>query len=85
MADIQASLLTYVTTAAGSQAKGLFSQDPTLNVAKQAQQAPQGGQGDKKVPPKDERSWLQKNWIFLLPLGLVVSISATSNLLPSDA
>ena len=31
-----------------------------------------GGEGKKKVPVKDERSWILKNWIFLVPAGLLV-------------
>lgn len=30
------------------------------------------GEGRKKVPVKDERHWLVKNWIFLIPAGMLV-------------
>ncbi|KAL3137666.1 hypothetical protein ABBQ38_004941 [Trebouxia sp. C0009 RCD-2024] len=31
-----------------------------------------GSVGKKKIPVKDERSWILKNWIFLVPAGLLV-------------
>ncbi|KAL3150763.1 hypothetical protein ABBQ32_000537 [Trebouxia sp. C0010 RCD-2024] len=42
----------------------------------ESQDTAQGGgvssEGKKKVPVKDERSWILKNWIFLVPAGLLV-------------
>lgn len=32
----------------------------------------EGKEGGKEPPPPDERSWLQKNWLLLLPVGFVV-------------
>jgi hypothetical protein len=32
-----------------------------------------GGDPKKKAPVKDERSWIMKNWIFLIPAGMLVS------------
>lgn len=29
----------------------------------------------KEEPPPDERTWLQKNWLLLLPVGFVVRSS----------
>ena len=52
--------------------------------AKQA--AADGKEGPKKAPPKDERPWLQKNWIFLIPAGMLVRLSyALQTSLQSDA
>ena len=31
-----------------------------------------GGEAKKKTPVKDERSWIMKNWIFLIPAGMLV-------------
>lgn len=31
-----------------------------------------GGKRKRKQPPPDDRTWLQKNWMLVLPLGLVV-------------
>lgn len=31
-----------------------------------------GGDAKKKTPVKDERSWIMKNWIFLIPAGMLV-------------
>ena len=36
-----------------------------------------GGEGKKKVPVKDERSWILKNWIFLVPAGMLVRTAAS--------
>ena len=36
-----------------------------------------GGEGKKKVPVKDERSWFLKNWIFLVPAGMLVCTPAS--------
>lgn len=35
-----------------------------------------GGDPKKKAPVKDERSWIMKNWIFLIPAGMLVSCSS---------
>lgn len=32
-----------------------------------------GGTRAKPAPKPDERTWIQKNWLFLVPIGLVVS------------
>lgn len=32
-----------------------------------------GAPGGKKAPPPDERSWLAKNWMIVMPLGFIVS------------
>lgn len=46
-------------------------------VAPQAGGAPGGGpggaagQGAKSPPPEEEKTWLQKNWIYLIPLFFV--------------
>ncbi len=34
-----------------------------------------GSDPKKKAPVKDERSWIMKNWIFLIPAGMLVSCS----------
>ncbi|KAL0033789.1 hypothetical protein WJX77_005187 [Trebouxia sp. C0004] len=31
-----------------------------------------GGDPKKKAPVKDERSWIMKNWIFLIPAGMLL-------------
>lgn len=46
-------------------------------AGQQRQQQQQGGAAasgkeGKAAPPPDERSWIQKNWIFLIPIGLLV-------------
>ena len=41
------------------------SQDPG------SEQGPDG-EPRKKIPKKDERTWIQKNWIFLIPAGMLV-------------
>lgn len=41
----------------------------------ESQDAAQGGGAGsegKKMPVKDERSWIMKNWIFLVPAGMLV-------------
>ena len=49
-------------------------------VQRQGQQQGAGG-GDgtgaqgKPAPKPDERTWIQKNWLFLVPIGLIVSPS----------
>jgi len=42
-----------------------------------------GGDPKKKAPVKDERSWIMKNWIFLIPAGMLVNYS-TLNAWPSS-
>lgn len=41
------------------------SQDPGYKLGLE-------GEGRKKVPVKDERHWLVKNWIFLIPAGMLL-------------
>jgi hypothetical protein len=47
------------------------------------QQGAGGGDADgaqgKPVPKPDERTWIQKNWLFLVPIGLIVSRNAQHN------
>lgn len=53
------------------QAKG---RAPASDLAGARTPLAEGEEGAGEVePPKDERSWLQKNWLILLPLGFVVS------------
>ena len=54
--------------------------DAQARLAAQQEEAQVEGQGEgeggtkgKKQPPKDERTWLQKNWMMLLGVGLLVS------------
>ena len=43
------------------------------------QQGAGGGEGTqgKPAPKPDERTWIQKNWLFLVPIGLIVSRTAS--------
>lgn len=47
----------------------------------QVQESGEGAQpggaapGGKKAPPPDDRTWLQKNWMMVLPLGFIVRFS----------
>ncbi len=34
--------------------------------------------GDKEAPPPDNRTWLQKNWIYFLPVAFMVMPLLTS-------
>ena len=48
---------------------------PASGVFTTQDEAAEGGgaqPGEVEVPAKDERSWIQKNWLILLPLGFVV-------------
>lgn len=52
------------------QAKG---RAPASDLAGARTPLAEGEEGAGEVePPKDERSWLQKNWLILLPLGFVL-------------
>ena len=51
-------------------------------AAKQAGQSAQeggagGGEGEKEAPPPDNRTWLQKNWIYFLPVAFMVICAST--------
>lgn len=61
---------------------GSLQQEPAAAAGEQqqaGQQAAQGGAGEKggadarKPPQPDDRTWLQKNWMLVLPLGFIVS------------
>ena len=38
-----------------------------------------GSDAKKKVPVKDERSWIMKNWIFLIPAGMLVHVCSSAS------
>ncbi len=40
----------------------------------QGQQREKQGKKGKPAPPSDDRNFLQKNWIFMVPVGLLVRL-----------
>ncbi len=53
---------------------------PGLPAKPEATKRPPGKEGDKgedaPPPPPDTRSWLQKNWIFAVPVVMIVRAPA---------
>jgi len=41
----------------------------------QGQERQKQGKKGKPAPPSDDRNFLQKNWIFMVPVGLLVRLS----------
>lgn len=66
-------LPAYSRVCAGLEPSGL-PEGTTIYPESQEPGSGQGldGEGKKKVPVKDERNWLLKNWIFLIPAGMLV-------------
>eukprot|EP00891_Asterochloris_glomerata_P004267 jgi/Astpho2/4267/fgenesh1_pg.00064_%23_62_t len=58
----------------GSPLQGQDPQQPGQRQQQGAAKTSTGADGKKKGPPAepDNRSWIQKNWLFLVPLGLMM-------------
>ena len=70
--------------AAAAAAVGMQS-DPAAGQQQQAGQSSAAGAGPAgrkqaggKKEPEEEKTWLQKNWMLLMPLGFIVSNSAAA-------
>ena len=76
----QKANLVAMACAEGKPAKATGTGGSQASQRSETQQDAAGSEGEEGEPPKDERNWLQKNWMILLPLGFVVSVPATLTL-----
>lgn len=68
-------------TSSGFESSGTPAGNTEFSESQQAVTAgPEGKEGAKKGAPKDERPWLQKNWIFLIPAGMLVCLTCYATL-----
>ncbi len=64
-------------TAGGGLSAGAPAGTQQQQQQQQGQRQQQGKEGKegKPAPPPDDRNFLQKNWIFMVPVGLLVHLS----------